>query len=138
MTMDLFLIVDEYLSKKLEDLRVSFSGTRGSAFRREILKYEADSVFNKDQVSQLLRTVANNACDFYDKWLKIFRESPGFFVKRNKRLDFAKVIDNIGNRNKAIIKSFVSDVLELLDRKMERENLAEVERDTLVEWLSEV
>ena len=137
MIMDLFLKVDEYLSKPLEDIKASFSGSRGYAFRWAILNYPADFRFNRLQIYQELNNVIQNACIFYDNWLKIFKESPGFFVEHHKSSDFEKIVDNIGNKNKAIIQSFQSDIGEMVNMKMEQENLTQVERDILVGWLTE-
>ena len=135
--MDLFLKVDEYLSKPLEDLKASyFSGGRGD-LRTQILVHPADFRFDKVQISKELDFWYTHTCIFYENWLKIFKDSPGFFVVPHRTSDFEKIVDNIGNRNKAIIKSFQTDIWLMLIRNMEREKLAQVERDILVGWLTE-
>ena len=58
-------------------------------------------------------------------------------MEHHKSSDFEKIVDNIGNKNKATIQSFQSDIGEMLNMKMEQENLVQVERDTLVGWLTE-
>ena len=135
--MDLFLKVDEYLSKPLEDLKASyFSGGRGD-LRTQILVHPPDKRFNKSEIFDEFKLWYTHTCIFYDNWLKIFKDSPGFFVEHHKSLDFKKIVDNIEKKNKAIIKSFQTDIWMMLIRNMEREKLAQVERDILVGWLTE-
>ena len=135
--MDLFLKVDEYLSKPLEDIKASyFSSGRGN-LRTKILVHPPDTRFNKQQIFDQLRAVLTAYCNFYDNWLYVFLDTPEFFVE-HRRTYFMEVVTNIGEKNKAIIHSFGRDIEEMLDLKMKRENLAEVERDTLLEWLSDL
>ena len=135
--MDLFLKVDEYLSKPLEDIKASyFSGGRTN-LRTKILAHPPNTRFNKQQIFDQLKAVLTAYCNFYDNWLYIFYDTPEFFVEY-RRSYFLRVIDNIGEKNKAIIHSFGRDIREMLELKMEQDNLVEVERDTLLEWLSDL
>ena len=130
--MDLFLKLDEYLSKPLEGIKSRIS----KCFNEKILTYRADEHFCMDHISQELNDIEQGAFEFYENWLTIIRDSSDFFVGHHWA-DFLKVIDNIGDKNKTIIQEFVSDLRSMLDRKMMMENLAEVGRDTLVEWITE-
>ena len=137
--MDLFLKVDEYLSKPLEDIIANYlCGSRGYSLKTQILIHPADARFSKEQVKYELMVCITNASKFYDNWLKIFRDSPGFFVEDHKSSDFEKIIDNIDKKNEEIIQSFGREIWKMLMLKFERENVTEVERDTLVKWLSEL
>ena len=113
-------------------------GSRGYSLKTQILIHPADSRFSKEQVKYELMVCITNASEFYDNWLKIFRDSPGFFVEDHKSSDFEKIIDNIDKKNEEIIQSFGREIWKMLMLKFERENVTEVERDTLVKWLSEL
>ena len=132
--MDLFLKLDEYLSKPLEGMKSRIS----KSFNAKILEYGADKNFCMDEISRELRNSAQEAYNFYKNWLIIFRDSPGFFVEHNKLSDFLKINDNIRDKGGAIIGSFERDIWRMLDRKMKMEKMAEVGRDTLVGWISEI
>ena len=82
--------------------------------------------------------IAEKACDLYDKELKIFRESPGFFVDRQHSSNFVKIVDNIGLKNNSIIRAFGEYKTRVIFNKMDNLNANEIEKPILFEWISQI
>ena len=105
--MDLFLKVDEYLSKPLEDIKASyFSSGRGN-LRTKILVHPPDTRFNKQQIFDQVKAVLTAYCDFYENWLNVFLDTPEFFVE-HRRTYFMEVIDNIGEKKQGDYSQFLT------------------------------
>ena len=132
--MDLFLQTDDCLSKKLKDTCNNFN----NFVRIELATNEYPSTrrLNENEVKKVFFKVIGKIKFEHSKDCSIFSDNPKFFaVERDQ--DFYEIVMNIRKRNLREIDDLWSYKVMIVSEKMESKSLKDVDKRTLIEWISQ-
>ena len=134
--MDFFLQLDEHLSNKLDDACNNFN----DFVRIKLVTHEYSSIthLNGAEVKKLFHVVRDQIKSQHKLDYKIIRESPYIFLTNpDQWQDFRNLVNNIEKRNMREIENLRAFKMMLVYEKLESENLRDVDKQTLIEWISE-
>ena len=130
--MDFFLQLDEHLSNKLEDACNNFN----DFVRIKLATHER--WLNEAAVRKLLNNVRGQIQSQHKLDYKIIRESPYVFLTNPDQWEhFRNLVKNIEERNMREIENLRAYKMMLVHEKFASENLEDVDKQTLIELISE-
>ena len=123
--------LDGHLSKKLEDACNNFN----NYVRIQLAGFQSARL-KKPEIAVLLYIVGNRIQSQHKLACNIFRDSPNCFVVRECLRGFMNIVTNIEARNMREVQNLIAYKMMLVHEKLQSENLEDVDKPTLLEWVS--